>query len=78
MDEPRALIAIHGPSDLKCHPFEKVNESADCLETQFTPHDPCDENHERQVDRIQNLPEAIDNESPERIRPRVTRRGLWN
>jgi hypothetical protein len=46
-DGTRAPTAIHGPSGLNFHPSEKANEMVDCLENQFTHHDPCDENHER-------------------------------
>jgi hypothetical protein len=52
---------------LTFHPLEKA---ADCLENQFTLHDLCDENHKRQVEaRVQTLLEAINNSSPEKIRP---------
>jgi hypothetical protein len=68
--EPRAPTAIHGPLGLKFLPLENVNATADCLENQFTPHDLCDENHERRVEaRVQALLEAVDNKPPERIRP---------
>jgi hypothetical protein len=36
------------------------------LENQFTHHELCDENHERQV---KALLEAVDNKYPEKIRP---------
>jgi hypothetical protein len=49
-DEPRALTAIHGASGLKFHPTEKANAIADCLGIKFTPHDLCNENHERRVE----------------------------
>jgi hypothetical protein len=40
------------------------------LEEQFTPHELCEENHKQQVEaRVQDLLEAVDNNSPERIRP---------
>jgi hypothetical protein len=40
------------------------------LENQFTLHDLCDENHKRQVEAtVWTLLEAIENKSPERIRP---------
>ncbi|PNF41415.1 hypothetical protein B7P43_G14387 [Cryptotermes secundus] len=69
-DGPRAPTAIHGSSGLKFHPSEKANEIADCLETQFTPHDLCDENHEQRVEaRVQALLEAVDENPPLRIRP---------
>jgi hypothetical protein len=45
--------------------MDKANAIADCLENQFTPHDLCDENHERRVEaRVQALLEAEDNEGP--------------
>jgi hypothetical protein len=47
-DGPRAPTAIHGLLGLKYHPVDKANAIADCLENQFTLHDPRDENHERQ------------------------------
>jgi hypothetical protein len=49
-DGPRAPTAIHGASNLKFLPSEKANAIADCLENQFTPHDLCEENHERRVE----------------------------
>jgi hypothetical protein len=69
-DGPRAPIAIHGASGLKFHPTRKANATADFLEIQFTPHDLCDENHERQVEtRVQALLETIYKNPPQRIRP---------
>jgi hypothetical protein len=66
----RASTAIHGPSGLKFHPSEKANATADCLENQFTHHDLCDENHERQVEaRVQALLKVVDNKPLEKIRP---------
>jgi hypothetical protein len=36
----------------------------------FTPHNLCEENHERQVEaRVQALLEVVDSDPPERIRP---------
>jgi hypothetical protein len=65
----RTPTAIHGSSGLKFHPSEKANATADCLETQFKPHDLCDENHEQLVEtRVQALLEDVDNSSPQRIR----------
>jgi hypothetical protein len=65
IDGPGAPTAIHGPSGLKFHPSEKANTFADCLKNQFTYHDLCDENHERQVEaRVQTLLEATDNKPP--------------
>jgi hypothetical protein len=67
---PRAPTAIHGVSFLKFHPTEKANAFADCLEIRFTPHDLCDENHERRVEtRVQALLETADKKPPQRIRP---------
>jgi hypothetical protein len=55
---------------LKFHTLEKANGTADCLENQFTPHELCNQNHERRwrLDRVQALLKATDNPS-ERIRP---------
>jgi hypothetical protein len=59
---PRAPTAIHSPSGLKFHPSEKANAIADTLENQFTPHELCDENHERRVEaKVQALLEDVDN-----------------
>jgi hypothetical protein len=69
MDQGHQLH-IHGPSGLKCHPFERANAIADCLDNQFTHHDLCDKNNERQVEAsVQTLLEAVDNKPPERMRP---------
>jgi hypothetical protein len=52
------------------HPSEKANAIADCLETRFTPHELCDENHERRAEaRVPALLEDVDNSPPQRIRP---------
>jgi hypothetical protein len=38
---------------------------ADCLEIQFTPHDLCNENHERRVEvKVQALLETVDKNPP--------------
>jgi hypothetical protein len=69
-DGPRAPTAIQGILGLTYHPADKTNAIADCLEDQFTPHDLCEENHERQVEaRVHTLLEAVDSDPPERIRP---------
>jgi hypothetical protein len=69
-DGPRAPTAIHGLLGLKYHPVDKANATADYLENQFTPHDLCEENHERRVDaRVQALLEAADSGPHGRIRP---------
>jgi hypothetical protein len=52
-------------SSLKFHPSEKANAIADCLEIKFTPHDLCDENHERRVEaRVDALLDAVDDSPP--------------
>jgi hypothetical protein len=68
-DGPRAPTAINGATGLKFHPSEKANAIADSLEIQFTPHDPCDNNHERRVEaRVQALLETVDTSPPQKIR----------
>jgi hypothetical protein len=47
---PKALTTIHGPLGIIYQSNEKTNVIADCLENQFTSHDLCDKNHERQVE----------------------------
>jgi hypothetical protein len=62
--------AIHVLLDLPFYLVDQTNAVADCLENQFTPHDMCDENHERRAeDGVQTLLAAEDNDSPEKIRP---------
>jgi hypothetical protein len=69
-DGQRTPAVIHGASGLKFHPPEKANAIADCLEIKFTPHDLCDENHERRVEaKVQALLETVDKNPPRRIRP---------
>jgi hypothetical protein len=64
-DGPRAPTAIHGPSGLKFHPSEKAKAIADCLENEITPHELCDESHERRVEAgVQALLEAVDSKPP--------------
>jgi hypothetical protein len=66
----KGRTAIHGASGLKFHSSEKANAIADCLEIQFTPHDLCDENHERRVEaKVQALLETVYKNPPQRIRP---------
>jgi hypothetical protein len=65
-DGPREPTAIHGSSGLKFHPSEKANAIADCLEIQFTAHDLCDENYERQVEA---LLDSVDESPAEKIKP---------
>jgi hypothetical protein len=62
---PKAPTAIRGPLGFICHPLEKANAIADCLEKQFTSHDLCDENHKRRVEsRVQALLETVENNLP--------------
>jgi hypothetical protein len=69
MDEPRTPTAIHGASGLKLHQSEKAYAIADCLEILVTPHDLCDQNHERRVGaRVQALLKIVDNTTHQRIR----------
>jgi hypothetical protein len=50
--------------------MDKANAIADCLENHFTPHDLCDENHERRVEAgVLALIEATENDTPEKIKP---------
>jgi hypothetical protein len=61
----KSLLTRDGPrvpTGLKFHPSEKANAIADCLETEFTPADWCDKNHEWRVEaRVQALLEDVDN-----------------
>jgi hypothetical protein len=60
-DGPKTPTAVHGPLGITYHPNEKVNVIADCLENQFTSHDPRDENHKREVGtRAQALLASVD------------------
>jgi hypothetical protein len=69
-DGPRAPTAIHGSSGLKLLPLEKANAIAYCLENQFTPHELCDENHERKVEaKVQALLETVDKKPHQKVRP---------
>jgi hypothetical protein len=68
---PRVPTAINGASGLKFYPTETANAIADCLEIQFTPHDLCDENHERRVEaRVPALLDTVDDSPPQKIRPK--------
>jgi hypothetical protein len=60
-DGPRAPTAIHSSSGLKFRLFEKANATTDTLEIQISPHDLCDENHERGVEAaVPALHETVD------------------
>jgi hypothetical protein len=69
-DGAKEPTAIHHPFSLIFHVLEEANATADCLENQFTLQDLCDENYKWQVvAKVQTLLKAVDNSSPERIRP---------
>jgi hypothetical protein len=69
-DGPRAPTTIHGTSGLKFLPTEKANAIADCLEIQFTPHELCDENHDRRMEaKVQALLETSNQNPPQSARP---------
>jgi hypothetical protein len=53
-DGPQVPTAVHGSLGITCHPNEKANAIAHCLENRFTSHDLCDENHERPVETIES------------------------
>jgi hypothetical protein len=56
-------------SPLQYHPNEKADMIADYLESQFTSHDLCDENHERRVkSTAQTLLAYLDNPSLGKVR----------
>jgi hypothetical protein len=68
-NKSKAPSAIPSPTGLKFLPFEKANVIADCLENQLSSHDLCDERHEQLVvTRTQALFEAVDKDSPKRVR----------
>jgi hypothetical protein len=67
---PKAPTTIHGPLGITYHPNARVNVIADCLENQFTSHDLCDENHERQVETtVQALLSSVDGTPLGKVRP---------
>jgi hypothetical protein len=69
-DGPKAPTAIHGPLGITYHPNEKANVIADSLENQFTSHDLCDENHEREVETtVQALLASVDGTPLGKVRP---------
>jgi hypothetical protein len=69
-DGPRAPTAIHGSSGLKfIHPRKPMQLPTD-WKIKFSPHDLCDENHERRVEAaVQALHETVDNNPSVRIKP---------
>jgi hypothetical protein len=69
MDGPKAPAAVHGLLGITYHPNEKANVIADYLESQFTSHDLCEENHERQVmTRVQAVLVSVDDAPPIKAR----------
>jgi hypothetical protein len=55
-NRPKATTDVPGLLRITYHPNEEANVFADCLENQFTSHDLCDKNREREVGtRIQTL-----------------------
>jgi hypothetical protein len=60
-DGPQAPTAVHGPLGITYHLNEKANVIADCLDDQFTSHNLCDKNYERQVEtRVQAPLASVD------------------
>jgi hypothetical protein len=71
-DGPKAPTPIHCPLGFKYQPPEEATTIADCLEYQFTPHDLCDENHERWEEaRVKALLEAADDTPFEKVAPAI-------
>jgi hypothetical protein len=69
-DGPKTPTAFHGPLEITYHPNEKANVIADCLENQFSSHDLCDENHEREVGTtVQALLASVDGTPFGKVRP---------
>jgi hypothetical protein len=66
---PKSPTDTHGPSGLEYHPLEKANTIDDCLESQFTPHDLCDDNRRTEA-TVEALLEAVENNPSEISRPR--------
>jgi hypothetical protein len=59
---PNTPGTVHGRLGITYHTNEKASVTADYLETQFTSHDLCDENHERQVETtVQALLASVNN-----------------
>jgi hypothetical protein len=69
-DGPKEPTAVHGTLGITRHPNEKANMIAGCLENQFTSHDLCDGNHERQVETtVQALLASVDSTPLWEVRP---------
>jgi hypothetical protein len=66
----KSLMKNDGSLGVTYHPNEKAKVIADCLENQFTSHDLCDGNHERQVEtRVQALLASVDDTPLRKVRP---------
>jgi hypothetical protein len=69
-DTPKVRTAIHGSLGITYHQDEKDNDITDCLENHFTPHDLCDQNHERVVEtRVQVLLASVEDTPLRKSRP---------
>jgi hypothetical protein len=69
-DGPKTPTAIHDLLGITYQANEKANVIADCLENQFTSHDLCDENHERQVKTtVQLLLKSVGGTTLSKVRP---------
>jgi hypothetical protein len=70
MEGPKAPTAVRGPLGITYHPNEKANVIADCLYIQFTSHELCDKNHEREVGTtIQARLASVDGTPLGKVRP---------
>jgi hypothetical protein len=67
---PEAPATVRRSLGITYHPDEKANVIADYLENQFTSHDLCDENHERQVETtVQTVLASVDGTPLGKVRP---------
>jgi hypothetical protein len=67
---PKAPAAVKGPLGIIYNPNKKAIVIADYLENQFTSHDQCDENHEREMKtRDQDLLTSVDDTPLGKERP---------
>jgi hypothetical protein len=67
---PRAPTADDGSLGITYHLDENANVIMDCLENNFTFHDLCDKNHERQVETtVQALLTSVEGTPLGKVRP---------
>jgi hypothetical protein len=67
---PKASTPVHVPLGITYHPNEKANVIVDCLVNQFTSHDLCDKNYERQMGRrVRPLLASVDDTLLGKVRP---------